>query len=139
MIRTRIVTLLVACLWIVGASSTTDGQPFDGFDSATLQAVPDEPGAWGLRIVVLNIGQADAILVLTPNGDVCLIDSGNSKDNGDRAVDLLESKALNGVGVLKTLDLLYTTHYDRDHIGGIKQIRERGVRIRKALDQGLST
>lgn len=139
MIRTRNVTILVACLWIVGACSTTLGQPFNGFDSATLEAVPDEPDAWGLKIVVFSVGSADAILILAPNGDVVLVDSGKTKTAGDIVADYLGDASANGVGVLKVIALLYTTHYDQDHIGGIKQIVDRRIGIRKALDQGLST
>ena len=83
MIRNKIVTTLVASLWIVGSSSTAHGQSFNGFDSSTLQAVSDQPGAWGLKIVVFNVGAADAILILAPNGDVVLIDSGKNGTAGD--------------------------------------------------------
>ena len=139
MIRNGIVTTLVACLWIGVASSPTHGQPFNGFDSSTLQAVSHQPGEWGLKIVVFSVGAADAILILAANGDVVLVDSGKTKTAGDQVADYLADASANGVGNLKTIDLLYTTHYDQDHIGGIAQIVDRGISIRKALDQGLST
>ena len=118
--------------------SHADGQGFQGFDSSSLTPVTEAQGQWGLKIVVLNVGQADAVLLLTPNGDVCLIDSGRTSTAGNRVVDYLSTKALNGVGTLKTIDVLYSTHFDQDHIGGLKRIVERGIRIRKAFDQGLS-
>lgn len=114
------------------------GQDPVGFDSATLTPVSASTGQWGLQIVVLNVGQADAVLVMTPNGDVCLIDSGSSRQAGNHIADYLGSSALNRVGVLKTIDLVYTTHYDRDHIGGLPRVVERGIALRKAFDQGLS-
>ena len=46
--------------------------------------------------------------------------------------------ALNGIGELSTIDLLYSTHFDQDHIGGLPKLVERGLRIRKAFDQGIS-
>ncbi len=129
--------LYLAAAAVAGATPSV-AQPFEGLGSATLPTVADTPGAWGLRIVVLNVGQADAILVITPNGDVCLIDSGKTSAAGNRIVGYLSTKTLNGVGNLKTIDLLYTSHYDLDHIGGLRRIVERGVRVRKAFDQGLS-
>lgn len=55
---------------VVSLATTVFGRAFQGFDSATLEAVSDSAGQWGLNIVVMDVGQADAILVLTPNGDV---------------------------------------------------------------------
>jgi len=40
--------------------------------------------------------------------------------------------------MLKTIDLLFTTHYDSDHIGAILAVVSKGIEIRKAFDQGLS-
>ncbi len=131
------------CLVILSVTilfpSVLFGQGFTGFDSATLPPVSNSPGDWGLKIVVLNVGQADAILIMTPNGDVVLVDSGKYKKDGTQIADFLSSKTLNAVGNIKTVDLLFTTHYDQDHIGGLHGLVERGVRIRKAFDQGLSS
>lgn len=113
-------------------------QSFSGFDSNTLSPVSGTQSSWGLKIVVLNVGQADAIIVLAPNGDVVLVDSGKTKTAGNQVADYLGSETLNGVGGLSSIDLLYTTHYDSDHIGGLPRIVERGIRIRKAFDQGIS-
>ncbi len=134
--RSRTILIVAAVFWWF--PSPASGQGFQGFDSSTLTPVSDVAGQWGLKIVVLDVGQADAILVMTPNGDICLIDSGKTNAHGSRIVDYLSSPALNGIGVLKTIDLLYTTHFDQDHIGGMKKITERGVHIRKAFDQGRS-
>lgn len=111
---------------------------FRGFEASSLAPVSTQAGDWGVMIVVLNVGQADAILLLTPNGDCCLIDSGKSKSSGDKIANSLLSGAVNHVGQIKTIDLLYTTHYDSDHIGGLPQVAARGIDIRKAYDQGLS-
>jgi beta-lactamase superfamily II metal-dependent hydrolase len=48
--------------------SLAGSQGFQGFDSSTVTPVSDAAGQWGLKIVVLDVGQADAILVMTPNG-----------------------------------------------------------------------
>lgn len=111
---------------------------FSGLESSSLEPVQNVPGEWGLKIVVLNVGQADAILVFAPNGDVCLIDSGKTKSAGKKIYDYLNTEELNGIGKLGTIDLLFTTHYDQDHIAGIAEAVSNGIKIRKAFDQGLS-
>jgi competence protein ComEC len=129
---------LLGCGFLWASVSPACGQAFHGFASSSLTPVKDESDGWGLKIVVFNVGQADAILVLTPNGDTCLIDSGQASSAGNRVADYLEDPARNGVGALSSIDVLYSTHYDADHIGGLPQIRKRGVTIRKAFDQGLA-
>ena len=111
---------------------------FKGLESSSLETVQDVEGKWGLKIVVLDVGQADAILVFAPNGDVCLIDSGTKGRASKKVYNFLNTKELNGIGRLGTIDLLYTTHYDIDHIGAILAIVSKGIEIRKAFDQGLS-
>ncbi len=45
---------------------------------------------------------------------------------------------MNGVGSLSTIDILYTTHFDSDHIAGLTEAVDRGIVVRKAYDQGVS-
>ena len=134
MLRNTVWTMLWLC-----TSLTAFGQTFDGFDSSNLPQVTDAPGDWGLKIVVFDVGQADAVLILPPNGDVCLVDSGKTNSAGNEIADYLASQTLNSVGILKTVDLLYTTHYDEHHIGGLPKLVQRGIGIRKAFDQGISS
>ncbi len=73
--RTRpehLVAAMFLVLWV--SICAPQAWSFDGFEKPELPAVASDD--WGLRIVVFNVGQADAILVTTPNGDVVLIDSG---------------------------------------------------------------
>lgn len=129
---TVLAALLLLAAWAVPARA----QQFQGFDDPGLAPVDDVPGAWGLKIFVLEVGQADAIVVLAANGDVCLVDTGKTNANGEKIARYLTTPGLNGLGRIATADLLITTHYDWDHIGGLKALTERGIRIRKALDQG---
>ena len=71
----------------------------------------------GLYVHFIDVGQADAILVLADNGDAALIDGGN-KDDG---YDLL--KYLNYVGV-ERLKFVIATHPHEDHIGGLITVLE---------------
>lgn len=94
---------------------------------------------WGLKIVVFNVGQADAALVLTPNGDAALIDLGKKNDHGTLIANYLLDPTQNGVARIDEVDFLFISHYDQDHIGGAKKINHSDVKILQAFDQGPST
>jgi competence protein ComEC len=73
---------------------------------------PSEP-----TLVVLDIGQGDAILLKDPNGQSVLIDGGPDPR-------ILE-RALRRHGV-NHLDLVVVTHGDLDHVGGIVELVSSG-------------
>ena len=72
---------------------------------------------WSLHIVVFNVGQADAIVMLDPNGQTCVIDAGRSSSSADQIADFLADEDENGVGEITTVKLGFVTHYDLDHMG----------------------
>jgi competence protein ComEC len=76
-----------------------------------------------LRILVLDVGQGDAIVVETPEGRTLLIDAGSGGpmrlDAGERVV----APVLWNRGVLRLAGAV-TTHDDQDHAGGIAAIRK---------------
>jgi len=76
--------------------------------------VPEAPAS-DLVMHVLDVGQADSILVQLPNGQTMLIDGGNSGDEG-RIMNYMD-----GIGVTK-IDYLVATHPHADHIGGLPPI-----------------
>ena len=47
---------------IIFGQTSLFGQGFNGFDKANLTPVTNTDGDWGLKIIVLNVGQADAIV-----------------------------------------------------------------------------
>jgi competence protein ComEC len=74
-----------------------------------------------LRLVMLDVGQGDAMLVTFPNGRHLLVDSGPSGTGGFDAGDRVVGPALRARGVFR-LDYLAVTHGDPDHIGGARSI-----------------
>lgn len=68
-----------------------------------------------LKVSFLDVGQGDAALIESPNGNQLLIDGGSDKS------------ILNALGRVmpfydKTIDMILTTHPDQDHIGGIPEV-----------------
>jgi competence protein ComEC len=70
-----------------------------------------------MRIVALDIGQGDAILIISPNGKTMLVDGGNSSQDARDVI--LPYLAENG---FDRLDVLVLTHPDADHVGGLPEV-----------------
>ena len=68
-----------------------------------------------LSVHYIDVGQADSILILLPNGQNMLIDGGNNAD-GPLVVDYIKNQ---GIG---TLDFVVATHPHEDHIGGLDTV-----------------
>lgn len=75
-----------------------------------------------VELFAVNVGKGDALVVRA--GDyTCLIDAGKEK-----AQEQLEV-ALKALGV-EALDAVFLTHTDKDHVGGLKWLRESDIEIR---------
>lgn len=68
-----------------------------------------------LKVHYIDVGQADSILVQTPNGKNMLIDAGNNADSS-KVVAYLKSHGVNKI------DVLVGTHPHEDHIGGMTTV-----------------
>ena len=77
------------------------------------------PSSCGLlRVYVINVSQADAILIITPSNRTIMIDSGSGmkKNSSTNALAFLKK-----MGVAR-IDYLIATHYHEDHIGGMNSM-----------------
>jgi beta-lactamase superfamily II metal-dependent hydrolase len=82
---------------------------------------PPAPSGKELQVHVLNVGQGDAILIISPEGKSVLVDAGEAS----RAKMVID--ALNRYNVQK-LDYFIATHPHPDHIGGAAEvIKAKGV------------
>jgi len=81
------------------------------------------------KIIFLDVGQGDGILIMTSNGQNILIDGGPN------------SSVLDGIGrnlpfYDKKIDMVVATHPDLDHIGGLVSVLER-YDIGMVVDSGV--
>lgn len=86
------------------------------------------PSGKELRIHVLDVGQGDSILILSPDGKVALIDAGDEK-SGKKVVE-----ALKGYGVTN-INCFIATHYHPDHIGGAAAVLS-SFKVERVIENG---
>ncbi|MDQ2052762.1 ComEC/Rec2 family competence protein [Natronolimnohabitans sp. A-GB9] len=79
----------------------------------------DDPDVDGdLEIHHIDVGQADATLLIEPSGETMLIDSGDWRQGGSDVIEYLEDQDVDRI------DHLVATHAHADHIGGHDEIIE---------------
>lgn len=70
------------------------------------------------KIIVLDVGQGDAVLLISPDSKAALIDTG-PREIGDRAVlKVLEEQDI------PTLQNIFISHHHEDHFGGLEKIMD---------------
>jgi competence protein ComEC len=103
-----------------------------GLGNSTRRAASDEPG--DLQIFFIDVQGGAATLIVTPEGESILIDSGwPGLDDRDPKRVLHALKDLAGCD---HLDHLVTTHWHMDHYGGVEGLNKL-VRIGQFWDRGL--
>lgn len=73
---------------------------------------PDVSGNFGFS--VLKTGQSDAIILNTKNH--CIVIDCGETDDGDEIVEHLQNKNI------ESIDYLFITHFDKDHVGGVPEV-----------------
>ncbi len=109
-----VVLLITSC----GSTPEFDRDVLDRIHDNDLNPSVDEEDEESriLRITFLNVGQGDATLIETPNGETILIDAGPPGTGEDVILPYLKSKNLD------KLTHIIATHYHADHIGGIPEV-----------------
>ena len=77
--------------------------------------------AGDLKVLCLDVGQGDGILVETPDRHCFLIDGGSSSQSGLGRYCLLPALKSQGISYL---DGIFVSHTDQDHISGVKELLE---------------
>ncbi len=79
-----------------------------------------------LKVVMLDVGQGDSILIIAPSGKTALVDAGNP-GMGKRVLDAMRRNNVDHI------DLFVTTHAHADHIGGADEVIN-GTNVQAVLD-----
>src|ERR1700730_11383225 len=105
-----IVWIAVACVAASGSVRTQGQRPFD--------------------IYFIDVEGGQSTLFVSPSGESLLVDAGSP---GARDADRIVATA-KSAGVTQ-IDYLLVTHYDADHVGGVKDVADR-MPIRTFVDHG---
>ncbi|MDT8368980.1 MAG: MBL fold metallo-hydrolase, partial [Longimicrobiales bacterium] len=100
----RLAALAVGLLAAPGVALGQEPAP----ESAPEPAPEQEP----VRLVFLDVGQGDAVLIVSPEGRSALVDGGPSRGLVAKLRDL----------GIEALDLVVATHPHADHIGGLGEV-----------------
>ncbi|WP_338728651.1 lamin tail domain-containing protein [Haladaptatus sp. DJG-WS-42] len=135
MVRAQVATglfvLLVVLAGCLGGFGGGDATP-----TTTAAETTTAPTASGtLAIHYLNVGQGDSTLIVGPEGETVLIDTGDFKDDGEHVIAYLKAQGIT------RLDALVSTHADADHIGGnaavIEYFETEGEGVGAVYDSGI--
>jgi competence protein ComEC len=96
---------------------------------ATSGDVRTQP-ARSLEIYSIDVEGGQSTLFVSPSGESLLVDAGSP---GSRDADRIAATAKSAG--LKQIDYLVVTHYDSDHVGGVKDVADR-LPIRTFVDHG---
>ena len=97
---------------------------------AVAQTPTQTSNAPTLDIYVTDTEGGKATLFVSPSGETVLVDTGNPGDRDPGRI----MQVLDAAGV-KKLDYLISTHYHRDHIGGLTALAKR-IPIAHVMDHG---
>jgi competence protein ComEC len=111
----------------------SDGDADDEFDADDGEDGEAVDGSFEVHMI--DVGQADATLIIGPGGETMLIDSGDWRQDGSQVIAYLEKEGVDRI------DYLVATHGHADHIGGhaavIEHFETEGEGIGQAWDSGV--
>ena len=95
-----------------------------------------------LRVTVLDVGQADAIVVQTPRGHALLVDAGGRLERGPQSSGSVAEEVGDRIVVpfllrhgVHSLDAIIISHPHGDHAGGVAPVLRR-LRVNAVADGG---
>jgi Predicted hydrolase (metallo-beta-lactamase superfamily) len=110
--RARIL-LVVGFIFLAGCGGAVPGEP-TASDTGPESGQSAEPQTTNgsLEVHYINVGQSVSTLIVGPDGDTMLVDTGHYNDDGEYVLQYLQAHDITRI------DHLVTSHNDADHIGG---------------------
>ncbi|ELZ08963.1 beta-lactamase [Halovivax asiaticus JCM 14624] len=136
MSRRALLVLVVTSIVLLGGclEALPDGTSIGAADEPSV--VDELEGDDVLEIHHIDVGQGDATVVLAPNGETMVIDSGDWHDDGEQVLSFLADRGIDRV------DHLVSTHGHSDHIGGhaaiIEHFETQGDGVGTVYDSGVA-
>jgi competence protein ComEC len=103
---------------------------------------PPRPFDGRLRVTVLDVGQADAIVIQTPRGHALIVDAGGRLERGTQGDDSVAERVGERIVVpfllrhgIHALDAVILSHPHGDHAGGVAPVL-RHLRVAQFDDGG---
>ena len=105
------ILLVVGIVFLAGCAGAApgDGTP-TGPDTGDGETVETANGT--VEVHYINVGQSVSTLILGPEGETMLVDTGHYNDDGEHVLAYLQRHDIT------LIDHLVTSHNDADHIGG---------------------
>ncbi len=104
--------------------------PFRALGPAAALFLSPLLAAQDLQVHFIDVGQGDSTLIVSPTGQSFLLDGGYWGEGSGKIVPLL-----NQLGITH-LDHVGATHYHADHVGGLDEVWNAGIRASNAWDRG---
>ncbi len=86
-----------------------------------------------LQVIHLDVGQGDGAVIISPLGEVAMIDDGPG--GNVPAMGQTVPQQLQAMGIT-TIKHHFASHYHSDHIGGIDDVVNAGITIQNGWDRG---
>ena len=99
---------IISTLFFLVACASSTQQP------VKVAASPEKTKT--LEIHVINVGQGDSFLIVSPSGKKVLIDAGNTGRGAGFVLPYLQSQNISSI------DYIVATHFHSDHIGGLDEV-----------------
>ncbi|MEZ3166296.1 lamin tail domain-containing protein [Halorubrum ejinorense] len=104
-----VVGVMVVLAGCAGAAPG-DSTPGESTPENNTESVATTNGT--VEVHYINVGQSVSTLIIEPDGETMLVDTGHYNDDGEYVIDYLQRHDITRI------DHLVTSHNDADHIGG---------------------
>ena len=108
--------IIVGIVLLAGCSGAVPGDPSASTPDTGNESTPTANGT--VEVHYINVGQSVSTLIVGPDGDTMLVDTGHYNDDGEHVLEYLQAHDITRI------DHLVTSHNDADHIGGNADIIE---------------